>query len=76
MTNLEKIKYYCNEYGAKFYPNYSGRGMYGANCIGVVTDDPHDAIAEIGIRGAYTDNLGRSTIVYYPSIKDTEDTGE
>lgn len=31
---------------------YSGRGMYGAHCVGVVTDDPLDLLAIILIGGA------------------------
>ena len=46
--------------------SYSGRGMYGAHCVGAYID---------GYLGNYTlpqgwrsDNLGRGTIVYWPDV--------
>ena len=55
--------------------NYSGRGMYGERCYGIVTDNPDELIeraVELGLKGASTDNMGLSTIVYWKSIKSTE----
>lgn len=52
--------------------NYSGRNMYGRSCFGIVADDPAEVIelaAIVGIRGAQTDSMGRSTIVYWPDFK-------
>ena len=52
--------------------NYSGRGMYGSTCYGIVTDDPDGLIeraVELGLKGARTDNMGLSTIVYWKNIK-------
>ena len=51
--------------------DYSGRGMYGATCYGIVTDDPEGLIeraAELGLKGACTDNMGLDTIVYWRNI--------
>ena len=48
---------------------YSGRGMYGRTCIGVRTDYPEDLIAEAGVKGARTDSMGKSEIVYWPSVE-------
>lgn len=55
------------------YRHYSGRGMYGDACIGIVCSDEVKCIeeaAERGIRGAKTDGMGRSTIVYWPRYRD------
>lgn len=52
--------------------NYSGRGMYGETCVGIVTDAPMDCIegaVSRGIRGARTDSMGLSTIVYWPKVQ-------
>ena len=51
--------------------NYSGRGMYGNSCLGIVTDDPTACMeyaAQRGITGAKMDNMGRQYIVYWPNI--------
>ena len=52
--------------------NYSGRGMYGSTCYGIVTDDPEELIdraIELGLRGECTDSMGLSTIVYWKNIR-------
>ena len=59
--------------------SYSGRGMYGKECIGIVTDEPVRAVLSGLIRecanvdeaadivvGHRTDNMGLSTIIYWP----------
>lgn len=43
---------------------YSGRGMFGVKCPGVVVSNPMDFIAEMGIKGLKTDNMGLDYIVY------------
>lgn len=48
--------------------DYSGRGMFGKTCWGIVCDDPIDTITEVGIKGYKTDNMGYSVIVYWPNI--------
>ena len=48
--------------------DYSGRGMFGRTCWGIVCDDPNDIIVEVGLKGAKTDSMGTSTIVYWPNI--------
>jgi hypothetical protein len=64
------------------YANYSGRGMYGSTCVGVVVEDSNLlglglAIAEIvedeslrnRLAGGYsTDSLGLRTIVYWQGV--------
>ena len=58
--------------GGKIYHGYSGRGMYGAQCLGIVCPDPVPCIeyaAENGIRGAVYDQMGLDYIVYWPEIR-------
>lgn len=47
---------------------YTGRGMYGKACCGIITDSPDELIEEAesqGLTGALTDEMGMSTIVYW-----------
>ena len=51
---------------------YSGRGMYGRECFGIVCTDTStciEAAAVHGITGAKTDNMGLQYIVYWPQHK-------
>lgn len=68
MSAKEKIEEAANG-DRTLYTEYSGRGMYGKTCIGIVCDDPEDVIAEVGVRGAQMDSMGRRTIVYWPKVK-------
>lgn len=65
-----------NEYG-KIYKNYSGRGMYGRTCYGIVTSsDPAEVIAsaeEQGLTDGRADSLGLDVIVYWPHFKPEAD---
>jgi hypothetical protein len=62
---------------------YSGRGMFGRECLGFSTDDPIAVTAEIvggladedlrdrvitAFQNTRTDNLGLSIILYFPNI--------
>jgi hypothetical protein len=61
----------ADTYGA-FRSDYSGRGMFGAQCVGIVTSEPMTVIKEAaarGIRGAKTDDMGLQTIIYWPHIQ-------
>ena len=56
---------------------YSGRGMYGKNCVGIVTSNPVEVIelaAQVGITGAKMDSMGMDTIVYWPKIQFVEES--
>lgn len=68
MSPAAKIKAAAQVEGRKLYPDYSGRCMYGKTCLGITCDDPADTIADAGVKGARTDNMGRSWIVYWPNI--------
>ncbi len=53
---------------------YSGRGMYGETCWGIVCDR-YDVEAirnmgiDVGIGRGEIDNMGRDAIVYWPDLK-------
>jgi len=62
---------------------YSGRGMYGDKCLGIVTDDIIKCVVDVMLecseenridigemlRGGVTDSMGRSEILYFPKIE-------
>lgn len=52
----------------KLRTNYSGRGMFGATCWGIVCEDANDVICDVGLKGSKTDSMGCSVIVYWPSV--------
>lgn len=56
--------------------DYSGRGMYGKTCLGIVCENPIHIIEEAaqrGLLGAKMDSMGRDSIVYWPHYnKDSE----
>lgn len=75
LTNEEKVQVIeeiADENGDGFRRDYSGRGMFGSCCVGIVTDDPMGTIEEAaarGVRGACQDRMGLNVIVYWPSVK-------
>lgn len=73
LDQAKKIVEILNDEGveARVYENYSGRGMYGATCTGIVCDDPVSvgaaasrARVKKADRPRRSDNLGRSLIIY------------
>jgi len=79
MTNEEKIRVLRRIADAddsmSFYDDYSGRNMYGKECVAVDTYDPNDLIekaAARGVTGARVDSMGKAYVVYWPSIQATE----
>ena len=67
---------------ADIRPDYSGRGMYGTLCIGIVADDTDDLMYKLGTRLAGTelgsiladqrkdhDSMGLNEIVYFPNLQ-------
>jgi len=70
----QKLTTIAEELGGTLRERYSG-----ATCLGVVCKSPNEAIAmaaKRGIKGASTDNMGLSYIVYWRSLNTTpkEDT--
>lgn len=48
MENIkELIKNFCNEEDYDYRDDYSGRGMYGTKCIGIICYDPLSTLAEL-----------------------------
>ena len=69
---IEAIEETAGEIGGAVRASYSGRYMWGAVCYGIVCDSATDCIEEAasrGLRGAQCDSMGKSFIVYWPSVK-------
>jgi hypothetical protein len=73
---VQKIIRYCNKKQVKIYRHYSGRGMFGRECIGFCGND-HDC-AEVAVfikkktgHDYCRDSLGCDYIYYFPNIVDT-----
>jgi hypothetical protein len=63
--------------------NYSGRGMYGAECLGIAAESDDETLlfalavgqvlgfdrAFTVLRDSRSDSMGRGTITYFPRIK-------
>lgn len=72
-----KIVSVAKKTGGSVYADYSGRGMYGRECMGIVHADANEVIAEAGaagLKGAKTDSMGRKMIIYWPHVKAAEHT--
>jgi hypothetical protein len=77
MTDAAKIKRVAERHEAddwRFFDRYSGRGMFGAKCPGIVCP-PHDvnrvesAVRMAGVKGmASGDSMGLDRIVYWPWV--------
>lgn len=69
-----EIDYIAWQNDADFREDYSGRGMYGKFCYGIVTNrDNHNAvIADIhnsDLPEPAQDSMGLGTILYWPQFK-------
>lgn len=72
---VEALKVVAAKVNGKIREGYSGRGMFGSTCYGIVCSDVNECIAQagkFGIIGAKRDSMGMDYIVYFPDI--TEDT--
>ena len=61
--------------GGKLRTDYSGRCMYGAECLGIDCDDDTECLEEAaaaGIRGGSRDNMGMGYIVYWQQYQTKE----
>lgn len=71
-AQLKAIDALIDEFDGQLYENYSGRGMYGANCYGMTFDADQDDVSvrarELGLKGARFDSMGLGGIIYWPSI--------
>lgn len=72
MSKLDKIMDLCEEYNLELYEDYSGRGMYGTECIGV-EGDTYDIQGATGalrkiLGNNRQDSMGLGSIIYWPSV--------
>lgn len=83
MSLKEVLIDFCESNELEYRTDYSGRGMFGRKCFGVVCDDPlstaivlADAIRDTEcFNSAYdelgsprTDSMGLSEILYFPNL--------
>ena len=72
-TSIEIIEDVADAIGGEVYPDYSGRGMFGSTCYGIVfagnTTRVIEEASARGLRGAKTDSMGKDCIVYWPHVK-------
>ena len=64
------------QFGGTVREGYSGRGMYGEQCWGIVHDNAYEVIevaALHGLTGAQVDSMGLSSIVYWPRLRYNKD---
>lgn len=78
MTPQDMIRKLAKKYG-ELRTDYSGRGMFGRKCMGIVTSDPEGLIVAMKrrkreLRSPGCDNMGLDCIVYWPDIEN--DTNE
>jgi len=63
----------------RVYLGYSGRGMFGQQCTGIVCPNPLECVEEAaarGVRGAQFDSMGLGYIVYWPNISSEPEEGD
>ena len=79
VDEMEKLEELAENMEASLYPDYSGRGMYGSKCVGIVTQEAADMLllgvelAEaLGLdraremaQNASWDSMGRGQIIYF-----------
>jgi hypothetical protein len=76
---VRKIIRYRRKNHIRVYRHYSGRGMFGKECIGFCGDDHDCAAIAVFIRKKTgydycRDNLGLDMIYYFPDISDPKST--
>ena len=73
---------FCWEHDCELRKNYSGRGMYGSECIGFVHDSSEFALGvklakwlkddpellEVFEDGGWMDSMGMSNIIYFRGV--------
>jgi hypothetical protein len=86
-SDAELIELFCENNDLEYRPYYSGRGMFGDNCVGIVVDrgSEFDTIRDLAIYmnemgrelpHTKEDTMGMSMILYWESIKDTREYDE
>lgn len=72
---LEKLESIAEDVDGKLRYEYSGRGMYGKTCVGIVCDNANNCLevaGSYGIRGGLVDSMGLNQIVYWPKYSFTD----
>lgn len=72
---LEMLESIAQEVDGEVRDNYSGRGMYGATCYAITTDDYIgclEAAGAAGLNGASVDNMGKGYVIYWRHLKRNE----
>ena len=72
MTTQDQIIALADELGGDVRLDYSGRGLFGARCLGIVCEDPEEIILNAlgrGLPRGKVDSMGKRKIVYWPEIK-------
>ena len=78
--DFELIELFCENNDLRYSPYYSGRFMFGRDCVGIVTDHPLEDYGKlVSFMKEYgrtlprpsQDNMGLSTIIYWTDIQDT-----
>jgi hypothetical protein len=72
---VHKIIRYCRNKEVRIYRHYSGRGMFGRECIGFYGEEHECAAIAVTIKKKTgydycRDNLGYDKIYYFPDIAD------
>ena len=76
------IKTFCEENDYDFYEDYSGRFMYGRQCVGIICDNIGECLVRLCcylvaegvdlqpnmLLPISYDNMGRQLILYFPNI--------
>ena len=72
MTTQDQIIALADELGGEVRLDYSGRGMFGARCMGIVCEDSEQVILNAlgrGLPRGKVDSMDTRKIVYWPEIK-------
>lgn len=67
---LKSVERLAERIGGEVYRHYSGRGMFGRGCPGIVYKSADGVRFPPSLGRASTDSLGLDRIVYFPSITD------
>lgn len=91
VDDLELITEILEQHEAGTVMQYSGRAMYGEQCLGIVTDDEASTFLILGLeladanaqtlgtillRSVRTDSMARSSVVYFPKVSMPEGFSE
>lgn len=72
INQIHFLRQLAKENDWQFEEYYSGRGMFGETCIGIIGPNFQEIIekaAQLGFIGSNQDQMGRDYIVYWPKLK-------